>query len=71
MLYIVCPTCGEFLGMRQIPFEDEILKICNMNGISEEKKNELKSELPTKLGLTRYCCRMRLISYIPKVTLIK
>jgi DNA-directed RNA polymerase subunit N (RpoN/RPB10) len=73
MLYIVCPTCNSLLGDRQDYYERELKKITEeyLDGkISKEKTNEKKEELIKSLGLRRYCCRMRVITYQNLVDII-
>lgn len=63
MLYITCPTCGYFLGLKTIEWEKKSDEICNNPKFSEEEKEQKKTELIKSLQLPRYCCRMRMISY--------
>lgn len=70
MLYVSCPTCGYCLANKQITFEKEKEKICNNPDFStEEKESKIKDSI-NKLGLRRYCCKMRFISYIDTVKII-
>lgn len=64
MLYPKCPTCRVILANKQIIFETERDKICDMN-ISEEEKEKLMDKLLNNLELLRYCCRKRMLTYIP------
>jgi len=63
MLYIICPTCGYFLGLKTIEWEEKSAIICNDPTLSEEEKDKKKTELIMSLRLPRYCCRMRMMSY--------
>ena len=45
MIYIVCPTCGYFLGQKMIYFETEKEKICNNPNLCNEERDELISKL--------------------------
>ena len=63
MLYIVCPTCGYFLGQKMIYFETEKEKICNNPTLCNEERDELISKLILSLKLRRYCCKMRILTY--------
>jgi DNA-directed RNA polymerase subunit N (RpoN/RPB10) len=63
MLYAVCPTCKMLLADKQIPYETKINEL-NSKGYSEEKYMKEKKKIIDSLGITRYCCRMRLISYV-------
>jgi len=63
MLYLSCPTCGYFLGLKTQAYEDKKAAICsNLSLSKEEKENEL-SKLLLSLNLKRYCCKMRVMSY--------
>jgi DNA-directed RNA polymerase subunit N (RpoN/RPB10) len=63
MLYSTCPTCGYFLGQKTLEWETKQANICSNQKITEEEKSKLLQELLISLGLRRYCCRMRMISY--------
>jgi DNA-directed RNA polymerase subunit N (RpoN/RPB10) len=63
MLYMVCPTCGYFLGQKTTQYEEAKAKICtNPSTTAEEKEKEI-SKLLMGLGLRRYCCKMRMMTY--------
>tara|TARA_B100000902_G_scaffold396420_1_gene457371 strand:- start:10743 stop:10958 length:216 start_codon:yes stop_codon:yes gene_type:complete len=70
MLYPVCPTCQFILADKQIPYEKGYEKIINNDKLSNEKKQNEIEELLNNLGLIRYCCRMRMISFIDQSKLI-
>ncbi len=70
MIYPVCPTCQNLLADKQLKYEDELEKICNNTKSSNEQKQALKKKILDDLGLTRYCCRMRMVSYLDQVKLI-
>jgi DNA-directed RNA polymerase subunit N (RpoN/RPB10) len=69
MLYATCPTCKKLLGDKQIIYEKEMEKIINNEKMSEEEKENEKQKLAKSL-VSRYCCRMRLISYIDFAKLV-
>jgi DNA-directed RNA polymerase subunit N (RpoN/RPB10) len=63
MLYMICPTCGYFLGQKVLEYEKGKDNICkNPSLLSEEKEQEL-TKLLLSLKLRRYCCKMRMMSY--------
>ena len=70
MLYPVCPTCQNLLADKQIPFEEEMEKICNNKKLKEDEKQKQKKNLLDNLGLSRYCCRTRMISYLDQIQII-
>ena len=63
MLYATCPTCGFLLADKQLPYESGIEKILADKQLSENEKNTKRTELLDSLGVFRYCCRMRMLSY--------
>ncbi len=71
MLYFKCPTCRTNLANKQIPFEQELDKICNNNDLDDKKKDELKMALLDKLEVKRYCCRMRILTYSRLIDIVK
>ena len=62
MIYLTCPTCGFFLGSKVIDFEDKKKEICSNPNLSEKEQSNEISNLVKTLGISRYCCRMRLIT---------
>jgi DNA-directed RNA polymerase subunit N (RpoN/RPB10) len=70
MLYFKCPTCRTILSNRQIPYEKGLEKIINDKSLTETQKEEEKRKLVNSLGLKRYCCKMRLMTYTRKVKII-
>jgi DNA-directed RNA polymerase subunit N (RpoN/RPB10) len=71
MIYLKCPTCGTIIGNRQIPYEKELEKINNNPNIDDVEKLEQKTKLIESLELKRYCCKMRVMSFKSKPTIIK
>lgn len=70
MLYIICPTCGFFLGQVTCEYEENKKKICNNPQLSSEEKDSELSKLLLGLKLPRPCCKMRVMSYVDIVNLI-
>ena len=81
MLFMVCPTCGEPLGNKELPFIEGMKSICDSMGVNDDiisqgnldkdenyikKKSELINEL-----LKKPCCRIRMMTYIDLVQLVK
>lgn len=71
MIYLKCPTCGTVIGNRQIPYETALTEIDNNPNIDETEKLEQKSKLLDSLGLKRYCCKMRIITFKSMPLIIK
>jgi DNA-directed RNA polymerase subunit N (RpoN/RPB10) len=71
MLYYKCPSCRTVLANKQLPFEDHIDKICKDNKLTDQQKTKLKEKLLDKLFITNICCRMRMLTYIKEIELIK
>jgi len=63
MLYISCPTCGYFLGQKNLEYEEGKQKICTNPNLSAEEREKELSKLLLSLGFRRYCCKMRMMSY--------
>lgn len=64
MLFVKCPSCKTQLANKQILFEERLEEICNNEKLTEKQKNEQKKKLLDDLNLKRYCCRMRMLTYI-------
>jgi DNA-directed RNA polymerase subunit N (RpoN/RPB10) len=62
MIYIVCPTCGYFIGSKMIEFEKKKAEICSNAELSEEQQNEQIQKLLKEIKVRRYCCRMRIMT---------
>jgi DNA-directed RNA polymerase subunit N (RpoN/RPB10) len=63
MLYISCPTCGYFLGQKTLEYEQGKEQICTNPKLSSEEKEKELTKLLLGLGLRRYCCKMRMMTY--------
>ena len=63
MIYIKCPSCGLLLGNRQMIYEKGLDEINSNPNTDNDKKLELKTKLVESLGLNRYCCKMRVMTY--------
>jgi DNA-directed RNA polymerase subunit N (RpoN/RPB10) len=63
MLYISCPTCGYFLGQKTLEYEQGKEKICSNPGLNVEEREKELTKLLLSLGLRRYCCKMRMMTY--------
>ena len=70
MLYPVCPTCNMLLADKQLPFEKGKASIINNKSFNESKKQKELEKLLNVLGLKKYCCRTRVISYMDQSKLI-
>lgn len=76
---MICPTCGELLGDKQTIYTSELKKICDEFNVDDtniaridkdpkfiEKRKNLIEEL-----FKNMCCRVRVMTYVDLVTLIK
>ena len=63
MLYPTCPTCGYFLAQKVIEWEKKNDEICNNPKLNLKDKELKKQELLLSLGIRRYCCKMRIMTY--------
>ena len=71
MLYIRCPTCRTLLADKQLYYEKELAKICDDSVLTRIESDNKKEALINSLGLERYCCRMRILTYVKLIDLIK
>ena len=71
MLYLRCPTCKTVLANKQLLHEEMMAKICNDSKMSEVDKDKAKMKLLDDLEVIRMCCRMRVMSYVKLIELIK
>lgn len=77
---MICPTCGELLGDKQLLYNDGIKKICDKFNINDEllsrgfdKTSEFveeRSKLIQSL-FKNVCCKMRALNYIELVKIVK
>jgi DNA-directed RNA polymerase subunit N (RpoN/RPB10) len=63
MLYMTCPTCGFFLGLKTEEYDQKRKLICDNPKLSKKEQETQISELLLTLKLRRYCCRMRMMTY--------
>lgn len=76
MLYIRCPTCKSLLGDKQVYYETKLKEICRKNELGHyktiEEFNDAKTQIVDKLIVdkNRYCCKMRLITFVSLVNTI-
>jgi DNA-directed RNA polymerase subunit N (RpoN/RPB10) len=70
MQYKTCPTCGYFLGQKTYEWEIKSNEICNNPNLSNDEKEKKKQDLLLSLNLKRYCCKMRMMSYVKLVDII-
>jgi DNA-directed RNA polymerase subunit N (RpoN/RPB10) len=71
MLYVRCPTCRSLLASKQILYENMLNDICNDQQLSDSEKNLKKRKVLDELYITRECCRMRVLTYLRLIDLIK
>jgi len=71
MLYYKCPSCRTVLANRQLLFEEKINNICHDNSLSESQKYDAKIKVLDELMVHNICCRMRILTYIKKIEILK
>lgn len=74
MLYLKCPTCKTTLGDIQIQYENisnKILEDTESGKISQNDGDKLRNELINSLELDRYCCKMRVMTYMKTINIVK
>jgi len=77
---MICPSCGELLGDKQLIYNTKLKEICNKYNINDEllsrgfDKNpdfiKDRQELIKSL-FKNICCKTRAITYVDLVKLIK
>lgn len=81
MLYMVCPTCGELLGNKELVYINEMKKVCEEMGVDDDMISQglidkdptyikKRKEVLKKIS-TKECCNFRITNYIDIVQLIK
>jgi DNA-directed RNA polymerase subunit N (RpoN/RPB10) len=71
MLYYKCPTCRTVLANRQLLFEAAIKSISDNNNLSETQQYDEKIKILSNLMIHNLCCRMRMLTYIKKIEIVK
>ena len=61
MLFVCCPTCGFLLADKQIPFENEIKKLNDIE--NKVDRENFKNNIIKNLNIKRSCCKLRLLTY--------
>ncbi len=62
MTYLVCPTCGWFIGQKSIEYEKKVSLINSNKDLNQDEKEIEISKVLSDLKLKRYCCKMRLMT---------
>lgn len=81
MLYPLCPTCGALLANIQLPYQNDMEKLCedynvdhemlSFGLVDNEKFNKEKEKILNKYTEPdRYCCRMRLTNFSDIVKIV-
>ena len=71
MLYYKCPTCRTILANKQLLYENSMDNICKNDTLDKKQKDEAKKKLLDELELPNMCCRMRILTYIKLIEIIK
>jgi hypothetical protein len=83
MLYIVCPSCGELLGNKELPYFEGMQKLCREFKIDDnivsldlfsnddEFSKKRKALLDSLVNKDSICCPMRLTNTINLAKTIK
>ena len=69
MLYTICPTCGHLLADIELEFSEKYQRIISSNDNEEKKEKDMK-KIFIDFKVNKYCCRMRLISYLDHIKVI-
>ena len=79
---MICPTCGELLGDKQLIYENQLNDLCKKLGVdynylSETNNSTIHPEfIEERKKLVneiceRYCCKMLMVTYINKVEYVE
>tara|TARA_A100001015_G_C14893055_1_gene673244 strand:- start:796 stop:1179 length:384 start_codon:yes stop_codon:yes gene_type:complete len=71
MLYPKCPTCRTDFSDKEILLEEGLDSIRNNSKIDEKEKQIRLSKLLVELRFNNLCCKMRALTYVNKVYLLK
>lgn len=71
MSIMSCYTCGAILSDKQIYYEQELSKICDKHPEHSDEASKLKEKLLDEMCLERYCCRMRMLTYVKVSSIVK
>jgi len=72
LIYPICPSCGEKLSNKQIPYEEEYKKLCDNDKLTDaEKANMQQKLLEDTLCVKNYCSKMRITTHIDLIKIIK
>jgi len=82
MLYPVCPTCGNILSNLQIPYQNDLRRLCEKYNIdielmsrgivnNDEFNKEKEKILDKYTYKDKYCCKMRLTNFSDLVRLVE
>jgi DNA-directed RNA polymerase subunit N (RpoN/RPB10) len=70
-----CPTCGAILGDIQKYYEKGLAEICKNVDLgkytSSEQIDDAKVNLLNSTHLEKMCCRMRLLTYVKLIEIVK
>jgi DNA-directed RNA polymerase subunit N len=69
MLYPVCPTCGHLLADIELEFTEKYNNIVESKEAEPKKDKEIE-KLFNDVKIKKYCCKMRLISYVDHIQVI-
>lgn len=61
MSYIRCVSCGGLIANKYLLYNEGVIEIENKEITDEEKQTQMK-ELLDSLNVSKYCCRMRIMS---------
>jgi DNA-directed RNA polymerase subunit N (RpoN/RPB10) len=70
MKYVVCPTCGKVLADIEIDYEIKSNEIM-MSDSTEKEKIIIRKKLIETMGVSRYCCKMRVFTQVDPYKVIR
>ena len=70
MLISVCPSCNKLFADIEILYENDVKEIQNNRDMTNDEKLDAIANLLDKYHVKRYCCRMRVMSYLSEIDLL-
>lgn len=70
MNYLKCPSCGNILSNRVLKMKKEYDEINNNFNLTDEEKQEKRTEVINSLKLKRYCCKSRVMTIPDLINII-
>lgn len=71
MDYIKCPTCNRLIADKTLVYDKGMKEIYENPNIPKDKRYLEEMKLVDSLKMKNYCCKMRLITRINLIDIVK